>query len=458
VSAPAPDIDGYVTDTPYPSNFHQPFQVPWTQAVLVRHGLRPPTQRREPFTLVDIGCGDGIGLVVAAAAHPEGRFVGIDALPGHIARGLDIVGRLGLRNVELRCATFAEALHLPPGTADYAMAQGVLSWVSPARQREALALAARLLRDGGAFSAGYNALPGWGWLQPLQRLLRALSLAQAGDAACRFDAACAIVERDGLVGADVLAWLAARRARQPRAYWPHEFLNAHWQPHWCSDVFAAAASVGLVHAADALPSLLREELALPAPARQALAGITCTAARAQAADVLLDRRYRVDVFVKGGPAPLPDGETLAQRLATVWGTPTTRFDASLTLHTRAGPRRIDTAAARALLDALQDGPRALACIIDGDGDARAGRGRFGHGADAVLDAADALWMADLAWPLAEAALVPHAAAANALLRAGIDAGSDTVNGLAGRHGGVPVPRPTVAAGLAAPSRRRLAIP
>ncbi len=454
--SPPATVDGYVADSLYPSNFHPHFQPAWTQAMLVARGVAPPTLDRAPFTFVDLGCGDGVGLIVTAAAHPEGRFFGIDALPGHIGRGNALIAELGLTNIELHCATFQGALagqgalegqgdpaRLPLGKADYVMAQGVLSWVSPQNQHALLTLASRLLRPGGVFSVGYNTLPGWGWIVPFQRLVRALSESRAGTPAERFEAARDVARSSGLVDPKVFEWFDERLHLLPRDYFAHEYLNAHWQPHWSADVVRAAGELGLAHAADGLTLCLREDFALKAAWRQTLATIADPLARMLAIDMWVERWYRVDLFAKGGMQPLDPAAARADRLARHWATGTTAYDVSFELKTPAGTIRFANDAARAILKALQDGPRPLASvpgIADVD----------------LLNTIDALWMADFVRPVLSPADPPLAARTNAWLFATVQDESP-MNGVVSRHGGVAVPRTALAAGLSADSRRRLAI-
>ena len=103
-------IDGYVADTPYPSNFHSFLQPPWTDWNLDRRGIRPPRASSvAAFRYVDLGCGDAFGLIATAASHPQGHFIGVDAMPEHIEKGRRLVAAAGLENVTLHCADFTAA-------------------------------------------------------------------------------------------------------------------------------------------------------------------------------------------------------------------------------------------------------------------------------------------------------------------------------------------------------------
>ena len=151
MSDPTPTIDGYVSDNLYPSMLHKCFQAPWMDAALAINGVAPPRYQADQFSLVDLGCGDGLGLILAAASHPQGQFIGMDAAPDHIARGQDIIDALGLSNIRLECSTFAEFSDDIEGSADYVTTNGVLAWVNSENRDHLLNLSARLLKSGGAF-------------------------------------------------------------------------------------------------------------------------------------------------------------------------------------------------------------------------------------------------------------------------------------------------------------------
>lgn len=439
---PRDPFDGYVADSAYPSNLHPHFQPPHTHAVLLHAGITLPTAPRAPFTFVDLGCGDGVGLMLMAAAHPEGQFIGVDVLPRHIDHGRAIAARIGVSNLRLDCTSFENALPDLTEVADYVMAQGVLSWVSPAAQAAMFALAARLLRPGGVLSVGYNAMPGWGWLIPFQRFARAHAETLDLPADERFLVTLDYLRDSALLDPAVHRWFDEHLRQQPRQYYPHEYLNAYWQPHWCTDVTRDAAAHGLQFLADGLTTLLQPSYSLPPDAAQVLARMTSSTERRLAMDLLVKRRFRVDLFAKDA-VTMSASEARMRRLAQPWSTHTTPFDASLLLTTPAGSTSIATPASRAILHALQDGPLALASLGE-------------HDTDALQSALDDLWIAGLVRPCWPETVPPFGSAANAyaFLTA---ADSAPLNGVVGRHGAVPLPRSAVAAGVGPALRRRLAI-
>ena len=424
-------IDGYVAGSDYPSAFHPRFQPSWIDAVLRLRGMQPPRSPRGPFTLVDLGCGDGIGLIASAVAHPEARFLGIDAMPSHIARGEALIARLGLRNVELVCADFQRSASLALPNADYVTAQGVLAWVSAANRNALLDLAARLLRPGGVFAVGYNALPGWQRVAPFQHLVRLLARTQPGTPGERFEAAVAQAKASGALGPEIFTWLEQLRERMPADYFAHEYLDEHWAPCWADEVIHALQARGCTFASEASTLRLRDDLTLKSAWRSALAGMQDVAAREVAADLLVDRWYRVDLYLRDGavsPAPVVAHDTAEHREANVrarlqdwWRARAVPEHARWAIDTPAGRVNFDNRAARAILDTLQAGPARLADVP-------------GLRAPDLLNAIDALWLADLVQPAEPPADVPHAAALETALADGAAGGVATMSVVVSRHG------------------------
>jgi len=402
----AAGFDGYVDDETYPSGLDERFTPAWIDAILAQRGLAAPRQPRGPFTYVDLGCGDGVGLILLAAAHPEARFVGIDALANHVARGRALAAAIGLANVSFQCATFEGAGEISGGTADYVALRGVVTWVSAAAAGAALDMAAHLLCPGGALAIGYNILPAWSALIPFQRLVFDRAAALPGTGAARFEAALAQLRADGLVAQSVLDWLDRKRATLPAGYFPHEYLNRHWAPIWSGDLIAAMAARGLRFAGNADPGRQRPEFLLRAAQRQALAAMD-VGAREIAADTWLNCCFRTDYFLKADlPATSgkPAGPPPPDRLRQVW-TGNARADtAAYAFTTAMGRIAFDNPAARAILRHLEAGPDTLDAITE-------------VSAADLLNTLDALWLAGLVTPAEPPAVVPLAERTNQIVAA-----------------------------------------
>lgn len=435
-------VDGYVADSLYPSSFHQPFTPPWTDAILLHQGIRPPRTPRGPFTLFDLGCGDGVGLSLMAAAHPEARFIGLDALPGHIERGTAHAHQIGLTNLSLRCATFADGLDMEGGQADYIACQGVLAWVSPANREALLRLAAHLLRPGGVLTIGYNCFPGWSQIAGFQRAVRAMAAGRAGSPAERFEAAVAALRDSGAMDKALWDWFDPLVPKLPRDYFAHEYLNEHWQPLWAEEAIAACADHDLHLAGEARPWRLRQDFALQKAWRAALDPIAEIGPRETAKDVMTHNWFRTDLYVKGPPARLTEAERQKARMGGWWASLTASADARFEARTAAGTIRFANEAARAIMAKLDAGPAPLSSVD-------------GMEAPDLLNTIDALFMAGLVCPLDPPATVPRASATNQAIRR-MDAEGMAMNGLVSRHGAVGLSRGDIAM-LDDPAKARMAL-
>ncbi len=428
-------IDGYLLAEAYPSFFHREFSPAWIDAMLLHKGHSPPRRDRSPFNLLELGCGDGFGLILLAAAYPEGEFLGIDALPEHVEAAITAASAIDLKNVEFRCARFAEMGPPPEAHFDYVTAQGVLAWVSADNRDHVFRIAAQHLRPGGVACLGYNTLPGWKDMLALQRLLLAFADLEQGSGWERFAAALETIRSIAAAGAATLPepfikWFDEQVESLPRSYFPHEYLNQYWMPLWSADIIAMAKGHGLAFLGPSRSDRLREDFCMTRKQREKLAAIEKPIARELAADLFVSSSYRTDLY---GLEMLPADNIQEARLDGWWAATVDEDGAELSCRTQAGTLRFDNLSARAILRGLAAGPRTLGAIHRDGG--------CGTEAD-ILNAADALLVAGHILPAAPPAEVPRAAALNAEIgaRTGRRAG---VNALVGSHGPMTVARDLV---------------
>lgn len=127
--------------------------------------------------VLELGCGSGGSLIPFSYVLPESRFLGIDLIPASIEEATSTAEKLGVRNVEFRCA---DILELPGslGTFDYIISHGVYSWVPPEVREKMLEICRRHLAPRGVAYISYNARPG----SDLRNMLRDILLFHAGNA------------------------------------------------------------------------------------------------------------------------------------------------------------------------------------------------------------------------------------------------------------------------------------
>jgi arsenite methyltransferase len=102
---------------------------------------------REGETVIDIGCGAGMDLLIAAhRVGPRGRAIGVDMTDAMLERARASANCAGLGHVELRKGEFT-ALPVENSSADVVISNGVFNLV-PEKDR-AFAEIARVLRPGG---------------------------------------------------------------------------------------------------------------------------------------------------------------------------------------------------------------------------------------------------------------------------------------------------------------------
>src|SRR5271157_2967015 len=121
--------DGYVTDVPYVSGYHQETVPVWIATAATLLGFAVPDISR-PFRYVDLGCGNGLTPLTIAATMPHADVWAVDFNPAHIGAGREIARRAALPNIRFEEASFEDLLQSRSEDFpmfDYVVAHGVLS-------------------------------------------------------------------------------------------------------------------------------------------------------------------------------------------------------------------------------------------------------------------------------------------------------------------------------------------
>ncbi|MCK9511042.1 MAG: class I SAM-dependent methyltransferase [Pigmentiphaga sp.] len=373
----------YLTDVAYPAHFHRETMPSWIGGALAALGRRAP-DLAAPFTWLELGCGAGLGALVAAACHPQGRFIGIDLSEREVERAAGMARAARLDNVRFVCQDIRDVAKGPEPAAiphcDFIVSHGVYSWVAEP-VREAMAdLVRTRLRPGGVAYLGYTSQPGAVSFSAAQKLMRLAAPLQPGDSVAKVGAGVALLRRLAQSGAGYFTAHPAvlehleQMDRMDAAYLAHEYLNAHWQAFHVSDIMDQMAGAGCDFAGSA--SLLEniDAVSLPSGAQAELAQLqrqgVGIALLETARDIARNQSLRRDLYQKQNAAPAHHyrleadqhrAVLLAQRVMRMPGAPAaSELPDELKIDTGIGPVTVAAQAVRPLLQALSQAPRSYA--------------------------------------------------------------------------------------------------
>lgn len=365
------DPINYITDVPYLLDFTPELAPAWLDLVATVGGHATPRQD-ERFAWCELGCGLGLTTNIYAAAHPDAAFVGIDAMPEHIAVARKLADAADTANVTFHPLDFAAATELDLPQFHYIVAHGVYAWIDALAAASLRRFIDRHLAPGGLVYLSYNAMPGWAADAPFQHLAYALAERRAGDSTVRFAAAAATIRSLTEAGAPTLrASDIARdwdRYAQSRAqsYFAHEYLAPAWHALYVDEVRRDMKDIDLVPVGSATLVENFDTLMLTRAARDALGAIEDGDLRELARDYFLSQSFRRDVFARKAPR-LDQSEQRERLLATPFALLRPPSLVKFAMATPAGEVSFDNPVVRRLVAALADGPRRLAdCRDAGD--------------------------------------------------------------------------------------------
>jgi SAM-dependent methyltransferase len=361
---------GYVSDLEYTTAYYREQAPSHLNLVALINGCEPPPLAGG-FTYCELGCGQGFTANLLAASNPQGRFYAVDFNPSHIASARRLAERAGLKNIEFIEESFADLADSPRELPrfDYVTLHGVFSWITAEHRRAIVRFIRRYLKSGGIVYISYNAMPGWTAALPLQRLLyeHATLVAERSDR--RMERAIAFAQelrRADLryeLGNAFLDEISGLLGRRETRYLVHEYLNAGWEPLYFTDVARELAEAKLEFAGSAHLVENFVDLTLAPKQIELLNQVVAQDVREMLKDFCVNRRFRKDVFVRGARrlSALARQEQLrSTRLALQVPRP----DAVLKLDVPRGEASLDPAVYTPILDALADGPRSIAELLE----------------------------------------------------------------------------------------------
>ncbi|MFN3927157.1 MAG: class I SAM-dependent methyltransferase [Pseudanabaenaceae cyanobacterium] len=296
--------EGYVTQIPYTFGFyHHLSPANLKLALLLKRVRLVPLNK--PFTYCELACGYGITTTILAAAYPHAQFYATDFNPTHIATARHLAESAGLTNVSFSDKSFKEYLHENLPEFDFICLHGIYSWVSEENRQAIVDFIHKKLKIGGVVYVSYNAMPGWGAIAPLQRLLlhynfinRHIAIEQRIEGALQFLETLKTTKAAYLQN-PVPAQRINNLKNHNRSYLVHEYFNEHWTALYFDQVQkdmerAKLNYLGSAHLMDHM-----DNLNLTNEAIQELAKIQDPVYRELVRDIYTNTFFRRDVYVRG---------------------------------------------------------------------------------------------------------------------------------------------------------------
>jgi len=363
-------LAGYVDDVAYPDRFHRELMPTWLHATAIALGYAPPAIDR-PYRWCELGCGGGLGALVAAAANPLGAFTAIDAAAEPLARARRTAEDSGLGNLEFITADLREPALRDGEPFDFIVLHGLWSWVDDSVQAAILDFLRARLAPGGLVAIGYMSHPGASQLQALQQLMREAARRAQGDSAQRTRAGLALLRELADHGAGYFAehpgagrQLEAMEREAPE-YLAHEFLGAHWRPQHAAGMIRTLASVDCAFVGSATPLENIDALSIPGALQPLLRTLPAGPLAETVRDLVRNQSLRRDLFQRAA-RPLDATAHLAALDALVYmavpDAPATTGDSALRLDTRIGPVEAPAELVHPVLAALASAPQAFATL------------------------------------------------------------------------------------------------
>lgn len=266
--------------------------------------LKSARSKLKGFRYLELGCGQGYGLILNSLHHPDSEFVGIDFMPEHVAHAKELATAAGLKNIEFIEGDFIELAsnNSQLGQFDFVVAHGVTTWVSAEIRNSVFELASKCLIPGGLMFNSYNTLPGWLASYPFQNLVKQYQ--EYGKGMMSISKAVSCLQNLEKAGALLFAaypdlnMRLQNVARSDSSYVVQEYCNLHWNPMFSADMLNLASQYKL----DFLSSATLSEAfdrSYPKAILDLISEQPSLFIKETLKDYCLKQDFRRDVYVKG---------------------------------------------------------------------------------------------------------------------------------------------------------------
>ena len=253
------DSHGYMIDVEYEKSFIEP-QAPILLSYATTFHKNESLNLSQPFSYLDLGCGQGTTVNMLAMIYPHADFWGVDLMPEHVKNAKSFSQKHGVKNTHFIQSDFQ---HLELGKLpkfDIIVLHGVWTWVTDDVKKDILRIVKNNLKPGGMVYVGYNILPGWAKYSALGELLRYFYKKQDGDALHKLDGVLSIVKDLQEAGSAFIkqdrrveAKIDSITSRNGALYVVHEYLNEGSVPVYSKDLYKQMSDLGLQYVGSSNP-------------------------------------------------------------------------------------------------------------------------------------------------------------------------------------------------------------
>ncbi len=299
---------GYNVSTGYTYHFFREMAPNWIDFSLRLAGYQRDSDQKKRRYL-ELGCGQGLGLTLLAAANPDTEFVGIDFHPGHIVHARALASAAGLSNIVFKEGDFIELATCWPealGQFDDVALHGIISWISHDVRAAVVGCLQHAVKPGGKVYLSYNAQPGWLSAFPLQHLLRSHEKSSGLPLNEAIESGITLMQRLAAGNAGIFQSLPMlskkleQAVKAERAYLIQEYLHDDaWYPHWHSKVAHELRRAKLEFGGTATLPEAYLPIMLPDNLKSVVLDCKDSTARQDLIDACINQSFRRDLFVRG---------------------------------------------------------------------------------------------------------------------------------------------------------------
>jgi len=312
----------YISDVQFTSKYVEDQAPAWMNYAAAVNGYAPvPT--RDGFSYCEIGCGQGLTVLILAALHPEGRFWAFDISADHIrtARAMAVTAKL--TNVRFLEAGLGDASARAIPRCEFITAHGFMSWVSEDVRKLALEFVQQRLAPGGLAMLSYDALPGFAPLAPIREMLQLYASSVDGDSVQKAQAALEYVrilkesQTSYFTQYPYVGGVVDELLKQDPRYVVHELMTPHWQPFYFREMAERTGLVGLSYAGNLRPRLNYMDYMIPADFRDFMSALPSRLLFESHHDLIANTIFRRDLYTSQrastGAADLTRADTIHLR-------------------------------------------------------------------------------------------------------------------------------------------------